>query len=317
MRLIFELSGEHPEIPFAEIESVGSITDREVQVAVAECTNPADAGRLAMTHNVMEYLGECHADAASFKDLLDSLGLSVEGTFAGRVKKVTGTCIEESQLTLEKIIGSEIDGPVSLNNPEYEFRAVFSGERCFFGKVICRIDRGGFSCRNPMRRPFFHPGVMMPLFARTMVNLSLAMPSDYFYDPFCGTGGIMLEANLLGCRIFGGDMDPLMLEGCRQNLPGAELFRTNASSMPFGDDTFDAVATDLPYGQSVCILGGSLDKLYDDSLSEIRRTLKPGRRAVVVTHTDVRKVAEEYFIVRNFFEQRVHKSLTRRVMVLE
>jgi tRNA (guanine10-N2)-dimethyltransferase len=317
MRLIFELSGEHPEIPFAEIESVGIITDREMQVAVAECVNPADAGRLAMTHNVMEYLGECHADAGSFGDLLDSLGLSAEGSFAGRVKKIAGTSVSESQLALEKIIGSKINGSVSLNNPDYEYRAVFSGERCFFGKVICRIDRGGFSCRNPMRRPFFHPGVMMPLFARTMVNLSLAVPCDHFYDPFCGTGGIMLEAKLLGCRISGGDMDHLMLGGCRQNLPDAELFRTDASSMPFGDETFDAVATDLPYGQSVCIMGGSLDKLYDSSLSEIRRILKPKRRAVVVTHNDVRGVAEEYFTVKDYFEQRVHKSLTRRVMVLE
>lgn len=317
MKLIFELSGEHPEIPFCEIECTGNLTDKRPQVAVAECPVPEDAGRLAMTHVVMEYLGECTADRESFESLLEDLDIESERPFAGRIKKVTGTVIEDSRLDLERCIGSHIRGQVSLDNPEEEFRAVFSGDRCYFGRVILRIDRGGFAYRNPMRREFFHPGVMMPVMARTLVNLALAEKGDVLLDPFCGTGGILLEGSILGCRVIGSDMDRFMLTGCRKNLPKAEILCADATRLPFPDGSVDAVATDLPYGQSVCIMADSMNSLYEDSLAEIRRVLRPGRRAVVVTHVDIRETANRHFDIIQYHEQRVHKSLTRRIMVME
>ncbi|MBN1431793.1 MAG: methyltransferase domain-containing protein [Methanomicrobiaceae archaeon] len=317
MKLIFELSGEHPKIPFCEIECVGKLVDCEEQVAVAQCPQPEDTERLAMTHSVMEYLGECNADRSSFEDLLKDLNIKTGNTFAGRVKKVSGTSVKDSRLDLERCIGSHIEGPVSLDSPEEEYRAVFSGERCFFGRVLFKIDRGGFAYRNPMRRAFFHPGVMMPVMARTLVNLALADMDDLLLDPFCGTGGILLEGKMLGCRVIGSDMDRSMLKGCRENLSGAEVMCADATHLPLPDASVDVVTTDLPYGQSVCIRAVSMNNLYNDSLAEIRRVLKPGGRAVVVTHVDVRKTASNHFNIKQFHEQRVHKSLTRRIMVLD
>lgn len=317
MKLIFELSGEHPEIPFCEIECIGKLLKCAEQVAVAECPIPEEAERLAMTHVVMEYLGECSADRSSFEDLLNSLNIKTGKTFAGRVKKMSGTAIKDTQLDLERCIGSHISGQVSLNSPEEEYRAVFSGDLCFFGRVLFRIDRGGFAYRNPMRRAFFHPGVMMPILARTLVNLSFAGEGDLLLDPFCGTGGILLEGQLLGCRVIGSDMDGFMLLGCRDNLPSAEVMCADATHLPLPEGSVDAVVTDLPYGQSVCIRAESMNKLYNDSLAEIRRVLKPGGRAVVVTHVDIRQIAESHFNIIQYHEQRVHKSLTRKIMVME
>jgi len=82
-------------------------------------------------------------------------------------------------------------------------------------------------------------------------------------------------------------------------------------------NSVDAVVTDLPYGQSVCIKADSMTGLYEDSLREIRRVLKPKKRAVVVTHLDIARIAEKEFKIVQFHSQRVHKSLTRRIMVLE
>jgi tRNA (guanine10-N2)-dimethyltransferase len=59
-----------------------------------------------------------------------------------------------------------------------------------------------------------------------------------------------------------------------------------------------------------------MDMLYGDALEEIRRVLKPGKRAVVVTHRDISPIAAEYFTILQQHDQRVHKSLTRRVLVL-
>ncbi|MCK8519823.1 methyltransferase domain-containing protein [Methanoculleus sp. 7T] len=316
MKLLFELSGEHPDLPVAELECVGTVLDTRAQVAVAECPDPEAAGRLALTHVVMEYLGECEPTREAFVGLLRDLAVTTEKPFAGRAKKVQGSRMDASHLELERMIGGHIAGPVSLREPVEEYRVVASEDRCYFGRVLLRIDRGGFDFRNPMRRPFFHPGVMMPRMARALVNISLVAPGELVFDPFCGTGGILLEAREIGVRVLGSDFDPAMVAGYRQNLPGSEVMIADATAVPICDHTLDAVVTDLPYGQSVRIRAESMDRLYDGSLAEVRRILRPGRRAVVVTHRDITDIAARHFTILQEHEQRVHKSLTRRILVL-
>ncbi|MFA6673006.1 MAG: methyltransferase domain-containing protein [Methanoculleus sp.] len=316
MKLLFELSGEHPDLPAMELECVGRVLDRGTQVAVAECPDPAAVGRLALTHVVMEYLGECEATREAFATLLRDLAIRTDKPFAGRVKTIQGARMDTARLEAERLIGGLVAGPVSLRDPIEEYRAVVSEDRCYFGRVCSRIDRGGFDARNPMCRPFFHLGVMMPRMGRALVNISLVSPGELIFDPFCGTGGILLEAREIGVRVLGSDFDPAMVAGYRQNLPGSDVMIADATAVPICDGAFDAVVTDLPYGQSVRIRAESMDRLYDGSLAEIRRILKPGRRAVVVTHRDITPIAARHFTILQEHEQRVHKSLTRRILVL-
>jgi tRNA (guanine10-N2)-dimethyltransferase len=49
----------------------------------------------------------------------------------------------------------------------------------------------------------------------------------------------------------------------------------------------------------------------------MRRVLKVGRRAVVVTHRDIGDIAGRHLRILQRHGQRVHKSLTRHVLVLE
>jgi tRNA (guanine10-N2)-dimethyltransferase len=320
MKLLFELSGENASLPFAELECIGTVTDQRLQVAVAEVPDPESAGRLAMTQVVMEYLGECEPDLTAFRDLLKDLALETKQTFAGRAKKVHGGCHERnpaSQREFERLIGTMISGPVSLITPEVEYRAILSEDRCYFGRVLNRIDRGGYDVRNPGKRDFFHPGVMMPRMARTLVNLACTRPGDSMLDPFCGTGGILIEGELLGMHTIGSDFDPFMIGGSRMNAKETDFLLGDATSLPFQDGSMDSVVTDFPYGQSVCILkSDTMDQLYGDALDEVSRVLKPGRRAVVVTHRDISGIAAEHMTVLQQHSQRVHKSLTRRVLVL-
>jgi tRNA (guanine10-N2)-dimethyltransferase len=320
MKLIFELSGENPTLPFAELGCIGTVLDQRLQVAVVESPDPQAAHRLAMTHIVLEYLGECKPDLRSFEHFLRDLSLETHQTFAGRVRKVHGCCNKRnlcSQKEFERMIGSMISGPVSLKNPEVEYRAILSEDKCYFGKVLFSFDRGSFDARNPGKRDFFHPGVMMPRMARMLINIAGVRHGDILLDPFCGTGGILIEAGLLGIHPIGSDFDPRMVMGSRQNMPESDLMLADATSLPFCDQAMDAVVTDFPYGQSVCIKkADSMDNLYGDALEEIRRVLKKGKRAVVVTHRDISPIAAEYFMIVQRHDQRVHKSLTRRILVL-
>ena len=316
MNLLFELSGDNPALAVAELACVGDVHRTAAGIAIAEVAQPETTTRLAQTHVVMELLGECDCSGSALRALLTELDITAPAPFCCRARKIHPATVDMSQLELERMMGQSIHGTVSLSNPEMEFRALFTDNRCFLGRVLYTIDRGSYSCRNPQRRAFFHPGVMMPLMARTMVNLTLVRPGDLFCDPFCGTGGMLLETELMGVRSIGSDYDPEMLEGCRRNLPGGAYVRADAACMPYPDGMFDAVACDLPYGQSTTIGAESLDTLYTESLREIRRILKKGGRAVVVTHKDIRSLTAELFTISGYYEQRVHKSLTRRILVL-
>jgi tRNA (guanine10-N2)-dimethyltransferase len=321
MKLLFELSGENPTLPCAEIECVAPVTDSRTQVAVAECSRPDEAERLAMTHVVLEYLGECAPDISSFKHLLRDLAITTDKPFAGRAKLVHDNCEEKnpcSQREFERLIGTMISGPVRLINPVEEYRAILSQDRCYFGKVLYRIDRGAYDSRNPGRREFFHPGVMMPRMARTLVNLSLCGAGSILLDPFCGTGGILIEAEMLGIQTLGSDFDPMMVRGSAGNIRKSVLLLADTTSLPVRNRALDAVVTDFPYGQSVCIKkADTMENLYHDALDEINRVLKAGARAVVVTHRDISCIAMQHMAVLQHHTQRVHKSLTRHVLVLK
>ncbi len=317
MRLIVELSGEHPELPFAELQVVGEVIDKRPQVAVVESRDPWSARRLAMAHSVLEYLGDAPADPDAFLSMVRDLGITPDCPFAARVKKIGGSAWNVTVPDLERRIGSIIRGTVDLDDPGCEYRAILSGDRCYFGKVLFHGERPSYELRRPGSRTFFHPGVMMPRLARALVNISLVAPGERLLDPFCGTGGIVLEAVLVGARGIGSDIDPFMVSGSRKNVGGAEFVQAACGALPFGDACIDAVVTDLPYGQSVSIVAGSLETLYDDALLEMRRVLLPGKRAVVVTHRDISRQAAGILSIRACYAQRVHKSLTRRILVLE
>ncbi|NYT06836.1 MAG: RNA methyltransferase [Methanomicrobiales archaeon] len=316
MKLIAELSGEHPGLPFAELDLIGEVLDRRPQVAVVDCRHPDDLPRLSLTHALLEYIGECEADRGSFTGMLRDLALNAEGSYAARVKKIEGSLLDEPVPDLERLMGSLIGGRVRLENPDSEYRAVCSGDRCYLGRLVRRIDRGSYEFRRPGSRAFFHPGVMMPRMARALVNISLVRREEILLDPFCGTGGMVLEADLIGAQGAGSDIDPFMVAGSRRNVPEGFFFRADAGSLPIRSSAVHAVATDLPYGQSVSIAAGSLDLLYGEALEEIRRVLIPRRRAVVVTHRDISRHAGEVMEIIASYSQRVHRSLTRRILVL-
>lgn len=64
-------------------------------------------------------------------------------------------------------------------------------------------------------------GMLPPKLAQMLVNLALGhSPSKdvAIYDPFCGTGTVLVEAALLGHAIVGSDRDLRMVEAARENV---------------------------------------------------------------------------------------------------
>jgi tRNA (guanine10-N2)-dimethyltransferase len=317
MRVVCLLSGEHPSIPVAELGCAVRVDETRPQVAVGECADPGRLERLALTHRALEYVADCPATDDAVDAMVRRAALEPEGTFAFRVRKVEGAALATPALSLERRLGGMVAGRVSLSAPEVTYSLLCSGDRCYLGRLITEPDRRALDARRPFSRPFFHPGVMMPRLARALVNLSGIEPGELLVDPFAGTGGTLIEASLLGARAIGLDVDSRMLDGARMNLPGAEVALGDAARLPLRSASVDAVVSDLPYGQSVRIMGETLERLYDESLAEVARVLRPGRRAVIVTHRPVDAIAARHLEVVDRFDQRVHRSLTRRILVLD
>src|SRR3990170_1948268 len=219
MRLVFELSGEHPTLPRAELAAVlrslgetTSIPEGRV-VVVDSAVDPALLGRrLTLTHFVHEEIA-----AGDFEDVLDAAGGLAPGaqTFSVRVKSYV-TCRGKQEL--ERRVADRIAGTVDLEHPAVEYLVLVTADAHRLVRRVARTDRSAFERRRPMLRPFFHPSTLHPRYARALVNLGRCPPGGLVVDPFCGTGGILLEAALCGFRAQGLDVDAKMVAGASETL---------------------------------------------------------------------------------------------------
>jgi tRNA (guanine10-N2)-dimethyltransferase len=177
--------------------------------------------------------------------------------------------------------------------------------------------------RRPRKRPVFHPATMPPKIARCMVNLARAVPGALFADPFCGVGGILIEASVVGCRVLGVDASRRMLRGARRNL---RYFKLNAQGFLNADarhlplHELEAVATDPPYGRDSSTMGAGVRGLVHDFLSGAKDSLKKGAHVCISSPKEVE--LEDYardagFTLREKHFVRIHRSLTRQFVVLE
>jgi len=117
-------------------------------------------------------------------------------------------------------------------------------------------------------------------------------------------------------------MQRKLLLGAKMNLDhynvNFSLMFEDACKMSLLDDSIDAVVTDPPYGRSAAIKAESMEHLLTHSLSEIYRVLKSRKRAVFISDRDIEDLARNAgFNLVELHLQRVHKSLTRRIYVLE
>ena len=159
---------------------------------------------------------------------------------------------------------------------------------------------------------------MMPRMARSIVNISLVTSGGHFLDPFCGTGGVLIKAAMGGADITGCDMDRFMVRGARSNIKNPGLLLSDAAHLPIKDRSIDSVATDLPYGQSSSIMA---DGLEDHGTGISRRNTESAETWKKSSYRHPPRYPggcfTNYCVTVEFHEQRVHKSLTRRIMVLE
>jgi tRNA (guanine10-N2)-dimethyltransferase len=331
VRLCFETSGEHPTLPGAEIAATlealagkrPSITSDGLAI-FASCPKRAVEGvvsRLALCHSVSEFFGE-HATFAGAGRISSLEAISGKAVKV-RASIVSGEWTKAQQIAAERTVGAVLAkrNTIDLRNPDVEVR-VLLGSRVRVSKIVGKIDRKGFESRKGENRPFFSPISLHPKYARALVNLSGVKPGGRLLDPFCGTGGILIEASLAGAKPMGSDLDSRMLGGSAQNMAhfGLKLARLEECDISKIVDVFgsvDAIATDPPYGRASSTGKEKPGLLYQRMMLAMRDVLAPGGRAAVVLPdtTAAEKLPKGLRLVE-IHPLRVHRSLVRHFVVL-
>ncbi|QRV16919.1 methyltransferase domain-containing protein [Haloterrigena salifodinae] len=201
---------------------------------------------------------------------------------------------------------------------------------CALGWLAAESVRD-FGDRAPTDKPFFQPGSMDPLLARAAANIAGAGPGATILDPMCGTGGGLVEAGLVGADVVGTDAQEKMVRGARENLEhflepdepsptGVDrgewtVARGDATRLPLADDSVDGVVFDAPYGRQSKIETHRLEDLVAGALAEARRVAP--RAVMIADRSWTSEARAAGWELEAAFERRVHRSLTRYVLVLE
>ena len=337
MLLAFELSGEHETLPESEVlacmRALGidhRIVKSEEQFLMLDVSGEPSqilSTRLAMTHHIISVILECDLSESSILESVRDAEITIpeEKTFSVRARQLTSTPLSSARM--ERHIGgviferNKVNGvKVNLTNPDHRFRAIITEDSCIFGEVLASIDRRQFEERKPHKKPFFYPGAISPRIARAIVNICEIEKGDLVLDPFCGTGGILVEAGFIGARVIGIDVQQSMIRGAEMNIRSCgfeyRLLCGDACNLPFRDRSIDAVVTDPPYGRSAVVIAESIESLYRNSLLEMYRVIVNGGHAVMISDFKIPWAEDIGFTVTKLHTQRVHRSLTRYIMTL-
>lgn len=342
----FTLSGDNLDLAEFEIISIfklknanffnKKLLDRFLILSSERDISNILASRVALTHNISELLLECSFEEQAIEqDIIKSLKtidfnliIKNKKTFAVRIKKIGYKSInpEYFERLIGKIIYDQLEKKVkvNLNEPEMLFYGIFVKNEFIFGINYIQNIRSSFTSRALKFRPFFHPSALNPYLARVMVNLAQIKEEDILFDPFCGTGSILIEAFLVGCsRIIGNDINNIMINGSKKNLKefginNAELLLSDSNHIPLRE--ISAIVTDPPYGISSSTHKKTLPLLLENFFLEISDLILNNGLIVLAlpSHIQISNILDKiYFKIINKFEQYYHPSLTREIYIIQ
>jgi putative methyltransferase (TIGR01177 family) len=298
MSYIIQLDHTYPDLAKAECEALGAklIPLDDKYYASSQLPNAKKAGFTSAVYEVL-------AEASVFEDLAFE-----KEWFAPNYKlHVVDFTQNKKELTVyADHIHSKIAALVDLKNPEQKIYLFISKNKYILTKKI--FARKSFATRHTKELPGKHPTTMDPKLARAMINLAQA---DSIYDPFCGAGGIVIEAQTIDVQASGSDIVPAMINRAQANAQhlDVEVHFSVADATTLEKDE-EAYVTDLPYGRNSAV-SEEIDNLYEKFFLQAQKNTTT---IVCGSSKDLHPSGWEKIAQ---FKLYVHKSLTRYISVFK
>lgn len=341
MELLCIQSQEHPELPKAELKAVMECENIDANLSVVteglvilkdisknNCDNYYEilTKRLGYTHEVHEVITTSSVDTLTDDILCVDWSEYIDETFAVRVKRfhsdidTVGTERKVGSLILEKCN----DIKVNLKKPKSLVRIVAFGDKLYVAIEKIKLNKKHFENSKPHKRPFFYPGSMSPKLARCMVNLSRVKAGQLVLDPFCGTGGILIEAGLIGCKVVGSDVNWKMKNGTAINLDycGITDYRTfhlDVRELKMYEKVA-GVVTDPPYGISTSTGDIDGDDIFKEFFHAIYHNMADDAYLCMASphYVDLNPMIDDVgFELVEQYSIKMHRSLTRIISVIK
>jgi len=368
MKYVFLLSGDYIDLAREEALSLFEIKKCKSlnSLLVADLNNNENEfirifRRLALAKSIYKFLFECKVN-----DLIEAVkdfdwNSIYKDNFCVRVHNLDNSMKNSIKIQNQKIlttsksnayggnplaekrlagyIWKSVKKPkVSLENPKTFVQFFIFKNKAYCG-LLAYENKEDFESRRTHLRPFTHPSSLHPKLARALVNLTGIKEKETLLDPFCGTGGFLIEAGLMGIKGIGYDIYKIMAAGCKKNLEHYRIkeYRIKNRNALDINDRFDCVATDLPYGLNSNVLlkhekgfwkqnrlnkkiqkkgfVNNLEKFYLAFLMQLRKNLK--KKAVIVfpDYVNYKKLLKtSKFRIEREFSDYVHRSLSRKIV---
>ena len=341
MELLCIQSQEHPKLPQCELKAVIECEEMEATLNVITEGLVIVSGiseenideyyqiltrRLGYTHEVHQILKT--SNVSDFDEDILSLDWQdyIDENFAVRVKRFNS---DIDTVAFERNAGSLIlekcnNIKVRLKNPKSLVRLVAFKDIIYIAIEKYHLDKKHFEDIKPHKRPFFYPGSMSPKLARCMVNLSRVKAGQLLLDPFCGTGGILIEAGLIGCKVVGSDVNWKMKNGSAINLDycGIKDYRTfhlDVRELKMYEKVA-SVVTDPPYGISTSTGDIDGDDIFKEFFHAIYDNMAEDAYLCMASphYVDLNPMIDEVgFELVEQYSIKMHRSLTRIISVIK
>jgi tRNA (guanine10-N2)-dimethyltransferase len=229
---------------------------------------------------------------------------------------------QEIEVSLGAHVQQLTGAHVSLDSPQVRILVFLSHDGvwvCTSSTSKLRLD---LRKREPGRKSFFHPSMMNATLARVMCNLAGVMPGEIVLDPFCGGGGILCEASLIGAKTVGIDLNWRLLIGGVENLAAIgtnhSFIQGDARKIPIRN--CDSIVTDPPYGRASSTRGAHAVSLVESLLGNIDTLLsRRSERLCICTDSEmnIQEIARNNgLIVGQALRVRVHSGLIREILTI-
>ncbi|MAH33099.1 hypothetical protein CL615_01780 [archaeon] len=238
-----------------------------------------------------------------------------------------------SEKNLASYVWKKVKNPkVDLKDPKTKIEIFFLKDKV----LCCLLDadiKKSFESRKSHLRPRPSPISLHPKLARAMVNLTGIGRNETILDPFCGSGGILLEAGLMGLKSIGYDISKKMIWKSMVNLKHYKIkdYKLKVKDFFKINKKYKYVVSDLPYGLNTNIMKNInikktnknemknyLDKFYNKVVKKLEKILT--KKAVIIfpSYISYKKIIKKSKLkIINEFESYVHNNLTRKIVVLE